>query len=309
MEPTQGQGGLGGTPESGAPGAGSGAGTIPNQGGGQQYGSGGGGAEAAPWESDERFRGKSAKDVWQSYTDLQKKIGGYGELEKRVGQWEAFGKAWEPHLKAVNYDPNRLAHALERAAGQAQRQGQPEQAQQLQAWADALTPQDQEQWLTSRMQQVEQRQQQQLQQVSSALVDYFNRFGDLALRAVEQKFSQLPEAVRPKLAINDLLQEAVNIATNRYDPLEWAMRIKTAEPAEEMEKRIRADERAKAEAELKNRQLTTFSGSGSGAPRTMRPRTAVPNGQGQGPVRQSEAEAIGSARERFVGKWNEIAPS
>lgn len=305
---------------SGAPGGTPDAGTIPSGGGGSsapqtQQGAGGApGAGSMPWESDERFRGKGPADVWKSYTELQKKAGGLPDLEKRVQEWEKFGQAWEPYLKHVGWDPNRLAQALERAAANARQQGNMQQANQLQnqadrAWADALTPESQEQWIGERMTKSEQKVMQHVQQVATQLVDYFNRFGDLALRAVEQKFGQLPENIRPKLAINDLLQEAVNIATNRYDPLEWAAKIRTAEPQDAVEARIRADERAKIEAELKNRQLTTFSGVGTGNPRSMKPRTAINNPQtGQAPVtRDNEAAQIGRARERFAANWSNLA--
>ena len=281
-------------------------------GGGQQSGqfngqSTQGGAQALPWESDQRFRGKQAGDVWKSYTELEKKLGGLPEMEKALQQWQQFGNSWKPYLESVGWDPQRLAKALEAAAARQQAAQGGQGGQPQMGWGDALTPEQQERWIGDRFTQFEQKSQQQMQQVATALVDYFNRFGDLAMRAIEQKFMQLPENIRPKIAINDLLQEAVNIATNRYDPLEWAAKIKTAEPQEAIEARIRADERAKVEAELKNRQLTTFSGSGTGSPRTMRPRGPLGNAQaGQPAPRMSEANAISAGRERFVSKWNEI---
>ena len=295
--------------------AGAGAATIPGQSsGGQGSFNGAGGAPGAmPWESDERFRGKGPEDVWKSYTEAQKKLGGLPDIEKKLGQWEQFGKAWEPYLQRVGYDPSRLAHMLEQAAHAAQQRGQPQQAQQLmqqaQSWADAMTPESQEKWIDNRFTQASQQGQQQMQQVATALVDYFNRFGDLAMRAIEKKFDQLPENIRPKISVNDLLQEAVNIATNRYDPLEWAAKIRTAEPEETLRERIRTEERAKLEAENKNRSLTTFAGASTGAPRTLRPRNPVAAAQaGQGVPRVPEAEMIGRARDRFAEKWTDIAP-
>ena len=267
-----------------------------------------------PWENDERFRGKGPADVWKSYTELQKKAGGLPAMESELQQWKQFGKSWEPYLQHVGWDPQRLAKALEQAAQSARQQGRPGEAQQLQqqadqAWGDALTPESQEKWIGERMTRSEQKMSQELQKTSTALVDYFNRFGDLALRAIEQKFAQLPENIRPKLAINDLLQEAVNIASNRYDPLEWAAKIRTAEAPEAMEARIRADERTKAETEFKNRQLTTFAGAGNGVSRALRPRApaAATQAAPQGMPRTSEAEAIGRGRERFAANWNQMA--
>lgn len=311
---TGGQGGDAGTQGTSA-GAGAGAiqGGQPSQGQGQYSGAGSaGGGGGMPWESDERFRGKGPEDVWKSYTELNKKLGTVPEMEKKLQSWEKFGQAWQPTLEKVGWDPQRLAQMLEQRAQQARQQGHPQQANQLQqqanqAWADAMTPQDQEQWINGRMGTMQQQVRGEVQQVATALVDYFNRFGDLALRAIEQKFAQLPENIRPKLAINDLLQEAVNIATNRYDPLEWAAKIRTAEDPAALETRIRADERAKAEADYKNRSITTFSGSSTGAPRNLRPRAPQMTQGNQMVPRASEAEQVGQARERFANKWNEIA--
>lgn len=292
------------TPQGGA------ATTSGDQWGAQSQSSAGGGN---PWDTDDRFRGKSAADVWKSYGELQKKMGSVGEMEKALQQWQQFGSAWTPYLESVGYDPQRLAAALEAAARARQAGASPQQQQQAAqraAWGDAITPEQQEKWLGNQFSAYERRSQQNMQKVATALVDYVNRFGDLAVRAIEKKFAQLPEAVRPKIEINDLLQEAVNIANNRYDPLEWAAKIRTAESPEAMEARIRADERAKAEAELKNRQLTTFSGAGTGNPRTLRPRSnGAPAQTGMPAARTPEAQSMASARDRFVNKWSDIAPS
>lgn len=325
--------GAGAAGTSGAGGADGAAGTQGGQGlGSQQYGGSQGGQQYGgqsqygqqgqnPWEADPRFRGKQPADIWKSYSELEKKLGGLPDLEKRVGEWERFGNAWKPYLERLGWDPNRLASIVEAAARGnqgAQQQlrdaTQGAQGQQSQSsWLDAMTPESQEKWITQRVDQARAEGRQEMQQVAQTLVDYFNRFGDLALRAVEQKFAQLPENVRPKLAINDLLQEAVNIATNRYDPLEWAARIRTAEPQDAVEARIRADERAKVLAENKNSAMTTFAGSSGGAARTLRPRNSVapqgPSGamNGQGVPRVPESAAIASARDRFAGKWDQIS--
>lgn len=307
----------GGAPGTGATGGGGMSGSP--MGGGQTSGgmpAGTGGADQPSWAMPEKWRGKSSEDIARAYSELERKLGEHGNELGRYREYSQrasdFISKWDPILRQVGYDPQRMASVLERAAQAASARGDHQQAQQLhaqaqqqqeRAWSDMVDPRDQEQWLRqyvgTQTQGLEQRLTQQiLRDVVPQILQYVNNYGDLALRAIDKKFGN------PQLDMSKLLQEAVNLASNRYDPLEFAAKQLTAESPQQIEARIRADERTRAEQEFKNRQLTT--GVGVGATPVSRPlkapRVSAAPTSGAA-TRANEAASLTAAKERFLQKF------
>lgn len=281
----------------------------------QQTGAPAGGTGSS-WDADEKFRGKGPDDVYRSYKELEKKLGGLPQMEEKLKKWESFGSAWDPILRQWDpimrqhgYDPQRVAQALEAASQRAAQQGNPQaaaqlgqQAQQAQRWADMIHPHEQEQWLdqfvTGKVTPLQQQFQQAMQQVVQEGASYINRYMDLALQAIEQKISN------PKLDIRDLLQEAVNIASGRYNPIQWAAKIKTAPSEQDVRAQIEKELREQIETEHRNKSMTTFVGpQGSG----KTPLKPLPRSNQEAP--KSPAFNMAEAKSRFLKDYSKFASS
>lgn len=78
--------------------------------------------ETQPWEGDPRFKGKGAQDVWQSYTELQSKLGDYDTLKKQTQELDTLKpqlaayqdalQRWEQYrapLEKIGWDPTKLS--------------------------------------------------------------------------------------------------------------------------------------------------------------------------------------------------------
>lgn len=316
----------------GDPGQGTaGAGTPPQSGGGQpqggvggqpQGGQPGGSGGAAGWQMPEKWRNQPPDTIARAYEELEKKLGTQGNelgtIRQQMQEWQRWGpiiQQWSPIMQQVGYDPQRLAAALQQKSQEAAARGDMRTAQATadaaqRAWADAMTPQEQEQWIQSYVGQqvapVQQQFEEKNRQMAEAFTQYVNRFGDLALRAVQHLFQSLPENVRPKVTISDLLQEGVNIAGQRYDPLDWAFKIKTAQSPDELREQIRKEEREKLEAERRNRESTAFVGAGgtSQGPRPLRPNGAPAQSS---PVPRPSNKGLSDAKAAFLKDWDKIA--
>ena len=251
---------------------------APSQGLGQaQQGQSGALGTQPAYQLPQKFQGKTAEDIARSYSELEKKLGRMPQMEQELQQWKQFGQTWDPYLRHFEYKPQALVQALQQAAQRAQAQGNPQQAQQLQAqaskaYAELIDPREQEQWIKDHVQgQVTPVQEQMrggFQQMMQVGQDYINRYMDLALRAIQAKFEN------PKLDLGQYLQEAVNYASGQYDPMDLARQRLTNRP-EEIEAQVRADERKRVMAEMQNQNMTTFVGAGASA-RSLRPRGAKP---------------------------------
>ena len=311
MDNGAGTGGAGGFDQGQGQGQpGTGAQPIAPQGGTPQGGTG-----AQPYQLNPKWQGKSVEDVARAYDELERKLGtqgsDYGKLKQQVEQWQRFGQGFDPILSQFGYSPQRLAQALQAASQRAAQQGDQQGAQQLaaqakKAWADVAydTPDKQEAWfreqMTGAVGPVQQQMQQGFQQIVSQGTEYINRYMDLALRAIQAKFDN------PNISIEQLLSQAVNIASGQYDPLAWSQKILTAESPDVLRERIVKEERAKWDQEQRNKAMTTFPG-GAGASRPLRPSGA---GQVAKPAvgRQPEHLQMASAKERFLNKMGTLMP-
>ena len=265
------------------------------------------------WAMPQKWQGKPPEEIARAYDELERKLGTQGQelgsFRKYAEQANQFIEAFRPVLSKYEYNPQRLAQALEAQAQQAAASGQPGQAQQLHAaaqrsWADLMSPHEQQQWIdsfvTDRVSRAQEAQAQQFQQGLAQMAQYVNTFGDLAIRAIEAKLAN------PALSLNTLLQEAVNEASGRYDPLTRAAQRLSAPTNEAMREQIRKEERAKLAAERKNQDLTTFVGANPTGKRPLMPppEGATPTNPAAPP---SMAHAIASAKEKFVRNWDKIA--
>lgn len=282
--------------------------TSPASSGAVSTGAPGGGVGDASSGLPENLRGK---DPVAEYTKLERHLGELrnevGTLRSREADWQRYQQGWEPILSQFNYDPSALAGVLQEAARAASEQGDRagaadlrSAAKQVRGWGDAITTREQEQWIqehvsgyvNTQVEQLNSQYQQAFQAMLLGLVNYVNKYGDLTLRAIEEKLSN------PDLSLQDILGEAVRLSQSNYDPIKWAAASKTA-PAKQAqaEKTLREKLRKEIEDEIRNQNLTTGVGAGApaprplrGAPKTIEPRT--PEGFSLERARESVAQRI-----------------
>mgnify|MGYP001563703515 CR=1 FL=1 len=252
-----------------------------------------------------KWAGKSPMDVLKAHEELERKLGSQGD---ELGKWRQWGQQWDPHLKQIGYNPKTLSEALERASRAASQRGDQQQAQQLHQqaqqakWSDAITPQEQEQWLQQHMDgrfnSTHQQFGQALQQVMSMGQDYITNYMDLGIKAILAKIEN------PSLDLNKMLEQANQIASGQYDALEWSKKIMLAESPEAIEARMRKTIEAEMEQKARNQRTTAGVGAvaGGGVSRPLRSSRPAPQ-QAQAPApRRDEAAILASAKEQFLGR-------
>jgi hypothetical protein len=257
----------------------------------------GGGSAPSGFTMPKELVGKSAEDLGRMYTELQSQHGRHteelGSLRKFKDEASRFINDWDPMLRQVAYRPDLLAQVLESRAQQQYRQGDPQGAretqqvaQQARRWADAVMPNEQEEWIGNHVNQslasYAQRLEQALQTRLGGLENYMTRFGEYALRAMDAR------AGNPNLTIDQILQGAVRAAQQPQDPINAAVQHLTA-PAQFQTwvDAHDADLKRQWEEQQKNQQSTMFVGAGIPS-RPLRP-SAPPSFGGMNGSQQAQS--------------------
>jgi hypothetical protein len=235
------------------------------------------------WESDSRFKGKTAEDVWNAYRNAESQIGQMGQYKTFADQVNQYAQQFgglENLLNAARYGLEQYQRA---AQHQQPNQGQ---QQQPQAWIenwDVMTPQQQatvlQQVVTSQaLQQIQPYAQQIADQIRNELrQEYANQ-----ARQWDIYQKVLPRALEiqqqnPALGMQQILQNMVQLAQSGPDALmDLAINSMT------QEQRMKAQAEALAQAKIadfqqqeKNRQLASLTSVRPG-PANGRGEPAVP---------------------------------
>lgn len=272
----------------------------------------GNGAGSDGWSMPEKWQGKSAEEIARAYGDLEREHGRmsdqYGKMSETVNQWREVWNQWDPVLSKFEYAPAAAVQLMEeaqrlRAEGDrvGARQAEREAGNVMRQWSEVVDPREQAQWLDQRFGAMQQQLGGMLQnamtEFSQAIGKYVNNYGNLATRAMSMKIAD------PSLDINKLIEEAANISSGKYDPLDWAARIMQQPKA--LEKMIAdkiAEERVKWDEE-RNAQMTTFAGAGGGR---VPYRTPAYSSGGANATRVQPTMA--QARQSFVQRFPTIRP-
>ena len=292
----------------------SGAGAPASQTSGQAQTSGApaGAGTGADASSQWSGRFKSADEMFQSYSELEKKLGTQGNelgtyrnaYEQAMGQaqqYQAAVQAWDKWFKDAGLDKRwsdveKFLKANQTAAGQQQTQ------QQVADWTanwDTMSPQQQAQALQQvsvreiasalapSLQQWQQQFTENMQKEISSKEAYFNNYLTLYRRVMDMRMQN------PDLDVDKVLDQAVRVLSGQQDPIELGRTLATMETDKETYgKQLLEKARQDWETEQRNKEMTAVRPSIGGTPPAFKmPSAGIKRGD-LSQMREGVAKAI-----------------